>query len=62
MADMRSLIETELQDMRKLVGLEPMRDGNLEIVSESGRSDGLSSMDTSYRCETTSISESMFED
>ncbi len=49
MADMRSLIETELQDMMKLVGLEPMRDGNLEIVSESGRSDGLSSMDTSYR-------------
>ena len=51
MADMRNLIEAELQDMRKLVGLEPTRDGNFELVSNgTARSDGLSSMDTSYRC------------
>ena len=50
MADMRSLIETELHDMRKLVGLEPTRDGNYDMVSNgSTRSDGISSMDTSYR-------------
>ena len=50
MADMRSLIETELQDMRKLVGLEPSRDGNYDMVSNgTTRSDGISSMDTSYR-------------